>query len=146
MAGQSVAKQARPGHQLIVVDSSVWIDFLNGKRSRQVAALHHVFGVEEIALGDLMLCEILEGLSDERAATRVESLLSSFVIVTLGGRSIAIKAARNYRLLRRRAITIHKTIDLLIGAWCIEHGTPLLHSDRDFNPMVRHLGLLEWPA
>jgi predicted nucleic acid-binding protein len=130
---------------LIVVDSSVWIDFLNGRNAAHVTILRSALGNEEIAIGDLMLCEVLQGLDDERAARRVEALLRRFQIVPMGGDVIAVAAARNFRSLRRRGITIHKTIGLLIGTWCIENRQPLLHNDSDFRPMARHLGLIEIP-
>ena len=128
---------------MIVVDSSVWIDFLNDRNSRQVRGLATLLGSEEIIVGDLMLCEILQGLESESAAAEVETLLRNFEIVPMAGEAIAIAAARNFRSLRRRGITIRKTIDLLIGTWCIENDGPLLHNDRDFHPMARHLGLVE---
>ena len=131
---------------MIVVDSSVWIDFLNGRATRPVAALQTALGEDEILVGDLMLCEILQGLGDDRAARRVESLLRRFQIVPMVGEAIAVAAARNYRLLRQRGVTVRKTIDLLIGTWCIENRRPLLHDDRDFRPMVKHLGLAEVPT
>lgn len=131
---------------MIVVDTSVWIDFLNGRSTPPVRRLCELLGSEEIALGDLMLCEILQGLDGERSAAEVLSLLRRFEIVPMAGETIAVTAARNFRRLRRRGITIRKTIDLLIGTWCIEHRRPLLHNDRDFRPMARHLGLTEVPA
>jgi predicted nucleic acid-binding protein len=131
---------------VIVVDSSVWIDFLNGRNADHVRRLRSVLGAEEIVIGDLMLCEVLQGLADEGAADRVESLLRRFEIVPMAGVDIAVAAARNFRLLRRRGITIRRTIDLLIGTWCIRHNAPLLHNDSDFRPMARHLGLNEVPV
>jgi predicted nucleic acid-binding protein len=128
---------------VIVVDSSVWIDFLNDRDSRQVRRLLALLGSEEIIVGDLMLCEILQGLESEPAASEVETLLRHFDIMPMAGEAIAIAAARNFRSLRRRGITIRKTIDLLIGTWCIENRTPLLHNDSDFRPMARYLGLIE---
>jgi predicted nucleic acid-binding protein len=128
---------------VIVVDTSVWIEFIKGHNSREVQRLRALLGDEEIIVGDLMLCEILQGLESERAASEVETLLRNFQIVPMAGDAIAVAAARNYRSLRRRGITIRKTIDLLIGTWCIESGMPLLHNDRDFHPMARHLGLIE---
>ncbi len=130
---------------MIVVDSSVWIDFLNGRDLAHVARLQAALGVDEIIVGDLMLCEVLQGLDNERAARRVESLLRRFEIVPMAGEAIAVEAARNFRSLRKRGITIRKTIDLLIGTWCIENRRPLLHNDSDFRPMARHLGLMESP-
>jgi predicted nucleic acid-binding protein len=124
---------------VIVVDSSVWIDFLAGRNSRHVRHLLASLGSEEILVGDLMLCEILQGLKSERAAREVETLLRNFDVVAMAGEAIAIAAARNFRSLRCR----RKTIDLLIGTWCIENRRPLLHNDGDFRPMARHLGLIE---
>jgi predicted nucleic acid-binding protein len=130
---------------LIVVDSSVWIDFLNGRNAPHVRRLRAVLGTDEVIVGDLMLCEVLQGLGSERAAREVEALLLRFEIVPMAGEEIAVIAARNFRSLRKRGITVRKTIDLLIGAWCIENRRPLLHNDSDFRPMARHLGLIEAP-
>ena len=130
---------------MIVVDSSVWIDFLNGRKMRHIERLRAALGTEEIILGDLMLCEVLQGLDSERAARQVESLLRRFDVVPMAGDAIAVAAARNFRSLRRRGVTVRKTVDLLIGTWCIEHRKPLLHNDSDFRPMARHLGLIEAP-
>jgi predicted nucleic acid-binding protein len=131
---------------VIVVDSSVWIDFLNGRSAPHVRRLHTVLGKDEIIVGDLMLCEVLQGLSSEREAWEVEAMLRRFEIAPMAGEVIAIAAARNFRFLRRRGITVRKTIDLLIGTWCIENRRPLLHNDSDFRPMVRYLGLTELPV
>jgi len=131
---------------LIVVDSSVWIDFFKGRRASHVAALQASLGKQEIIVGDLMLCEVLQGLDGERTARQVEALLRRFEIVPMAGDAIAVLAARNFRSLRRRGITVRKTIDLLIGTWCIENRRPLLHNDGDFRPMAQHLGLIEVPV
>jgi predicted nucleic acid-binding protein len=131
---------------LIVVDTSVWIDFLNGRNAPHVTALRAALGQDEIIIGDLMLCEVLQGLDSENEAQQVESLLRRFDIAPMTGDTIAVIAARNYRALRSRGITIRKTIDLLIGTWCIENRRALLHNDSDFTPMARYLGLVEVPA
>jgi predicted nucleic acid-binding protein len=128
---------------VIVVDSSVWIDFLNGRKAAHVERLQAALGVEAIIVGDLMLCEVLQGLGSEREAREVESLLRRFEIVPMAGEAIAVSAASNFRSLRKRGITIRKTIDLLIGTWCIENRRPLLHKDSDFKPMAQYLGLME---
>jgi predicted nucleic acid-binding protein len=130
---------------VIVVDSSVWIDFLNGRKAAHVERLRAILGNQEIIVGDLMLCEVLQGLDGERQARQVESLLRRFEIVPMAGEAIAVLAARHFRSLRRRGITVRKTIDLLIGTWCIENRRPLLHNDGDFRPMARYLGLIEAP-
>jgi predicted nucleic acid-binding protein len=131
---------------VIVVDSSVWIDFVKGRNAPHVGRLRASLGTDEIIVGDLMLCEVLQGLESERAAREVEALLRRFEIVSMAGDTIAVMAARNFRSLRRRGITIRKTIDMLIGTWCIENRRPLLHNDGDFRPMARHLGLIELPV
>jgi predicted nucleic acid-binding protein len=131
---------------VIVVDSSVWIDFLSGRNAPHVRRLREILGMDEIIVGELMLCEVLQGLDSERAAQDVEALLRRFEIVSMAGDAIATVAARNFRSLRRRGVTVRKTIDLLIGTWCIENRTPLLHNDSDFHPMARHLGLIEVPG
>jgi predicted nucleic acid-binding protein len=131
---------------VIVVDSSVWIDFLNGRNAPHVRQLQAALGMDEIIVGDLMLCEVLQGLNSEREAQEVETLLRRFEIVPMADDMAAIAAARNFRLLRRHGITVRKTIDLLIGTWCIENRRPLLHNDSDFRPMARHLGLIEVPV
>ena len=131
---------------MIVVDSSVWIDFLNGRNAPHVRRLRAALGTDEVMVGDLMLCEVLQGLDSERAAQEIEALLRRFEIVPMAGDAIAVAAARNFRSLRRRGITVRKTIDLLIGSWCIENRRPLLHNDSDFHPMARYLGLIELPA
>src|SRR5258707_3652476 len=105
-----------------------------------------MLGPDEIVVGDLMLCEVLQGLESEREAREVEALVRRFEIAPMVGDANAVAAARNYRSLRRRGITIRKTIDMLIGSWCIDNRVPLLHNDSDFRPMVRHLGLIEMPA
>jgi predicted nucleic acid-binding protein len=131
---------------VIVVDSSVWIDFLNGRDAAHVRRLRAVLGADEIIVGDLMLCEVLQGLDSEREVREVEALLRRFDIVPMAGHAIATTAARNFRSLRRRGVTVRKTIDLLIGTWCIENRRPLLHNDGDFHPMTRYLGLVEVPV
>jgi hypothetical protein len=131
---------------VIVVDSTVWIDFLNGRDLPHVRRLRALLGESEIVIGDLMLCEVLSGLGSEREAEQVEALLRRFEVAPMGGETIAVMAARNFRRLRARGVTIRKTIDLLIGTWCIENRQPLLHNDRDFRPMARHLGLVEVPV
>ena len=109
---------------MIVVDSSVWIDFLNGRNAPHVRRLRALLGRLEIIVGDLMLCEVLQGLPTERAAREVEALLRRFEIVPMAGAAIAVAAARNFRVLRRRGITVRKTIDLLIATWCVENRRP----------------------
>jgi predicted nucleic acid-binding protein len=130
---------------VIVVDSTVWIDFLKGRNAPHVRRLNAALGSTEIIVGDLMLCEVLQSLDSQREAREVETLLRRFEIVPMGGDAIAVAAAHKFRFLRRRGITVRKTIDMLIGTWCIENRRPLLHNDKDFRPMALHLGLIEEP-
>ena len=127
----------------IVVDSSVWIDFFNGRSTTEVRRLDAYLGTERIIVGDLVLCEVLRGFRDTSHARHVDQLLGLCEPAVFGGEHIARLAADHYRSLRALGISIRKTIDLLIGTWCIEHGVMLLHSDRDFRPLVTHLGLRE---
>ena len=126
---------------MIVVDSSVWIDYFRGRATPQVETLDALLGVEPVATGDLMLTEVLQGFAGDRDFTQARKLLTSLVIVDLAGPSVAIKAAENFRALRRLGISVRKTIDTVIATHCIENRLPLLYSDRDFDPFVEHLGL-----
>ena len=126
---------------MILVDSSVWIDHLRDAVTGPVLHLRSLISGEELLVGDLILCEVLQGLRTDAEARLVEDALREFEVVPLVDAELAVKAAANYRLLRRRGITIRKTIDLLIGTFCIERGHTLLHSDRDFAPMESFLGL-----
>jgi predicted nucleic acid-binding protein len=146
LARQPPPQPQRPSGRVIVVDSSVWIDFLNGRNAPHVRRLRTILGTDEVIVGDLMLCEVLQGLDSERADRELETLLRRFEIVPMAGDAIAVAAARNFRSLRRRGITVRKTIDLLIGTWCIENRRPLLHNDGDFHPMASNLGLFELPV
>ena len=126
---------------MILVDSSVWIDYFNGRNSRQTDKLDGLLGSEILAIGDLMLTEVLQGFAEERHFAEARRLLTSLTVVKLGGEAIAIQAAINFRFLRRRGVTVRKTIDTVIATRCIESGYDLLHSDRDFEPFVQYLGL-----
>jgi predicted nucleic acid-binding protein len=126
---------------VIVVDTSVWIDHFNGVRTPQVAHLHAVLGQQPIAVGDLILAEILQGFSSDADASTALRYLERFDFVEMAGSKIAIEAAVNFRRLRRRGVTIRKTIDMLIGTYCLVNDHDLLHDDRDFDLLAEHLGL-----
>ena len=126
---------------MILVDSSVWIDYFRGTQTPQTEKLDGLLSREPIAVGDLILTEVLQGFGSERDFNEAKRLLTSLLVVELGGRDIAIQAARNFRILRAQGVTIRKTIDTVIATRCIESGFTLLHSDRDFDPFVQHLGL-----
>ncbi len=127
----------------LVVDSSVWIDYFNGKHSPQTNALDHALGAQEIIIGDLILTEVLQGFRSDSDFHHARELLRVFPAVSMLGAdmAMAMKAAENYRALRKRGVTVRKTIDVMIATYCIEHALSLLYSDRDFDPMVKHLGL-----
>jgi len=126
---------------LILVDSSVWIDYFRGVSTPESERLDVLLGSEPVAIGDLILAEMLQGFAVEREFNQARRLLTGLHVRTLGGREIAIQAARNSRALRARGVTVRKTIDSVIATHCIEHDVALLYSDRDFDPFVEHLGL-----
>ena len=126
---------------MILVDSSVWIDYFRGTPTRQAAKLDSLLGAVPLAIGDLILPEVLQGCIGDREFNAVRRTLGSLHMVTLGGVDVAIEAARNFRRLRVLGITIRKTIDTIIATRCIVGGFELLHSDRDFDAFERHLGL-----
>jgi len=126
---------------VILVDSSVWIDYFRGTPTPQAEKLDSLLGSEPVVTGDLVLTEVLQGFGSERDFNQARKLLTSLVVVDLVGQDIAIQAARNCRALRALGITVRKTIDTLIATRCIASGLTLLYSDRDFDPFVQHLGL-----
>jgi predicted nucleic acid-binding protein len=126
---------------MTLVDSSVWINHFNQVPDPAVERLRTIVVEGPLLVGDLILCEVLQGFRSEAHARLVERTLIQYQFVTLSSPELAIKAAANYRLLRRRGVTIRKTIDVIIGTFCIERGHALLRSDRDFEPMERFLGL-----
>ena len=126
---------------MILVDSSVWIDYFLGSVTPQTERLDALLGTEPIATGDLILTEVLQGFASDRDFNQAKELLTSLVVVDLAGQEIAIQAAKNFRALRALGITVRKTIDTVIATRCINAGLALLYSDRDFDPFVAHLGL-----
>jgi len=126
---------------VILVDSSVWIDYFRGEATPQAEKLDSLLGAEPIATGDLILTEVLQGLVSDRDFNQAKRLLTSLVIVDLVGQAVALKAAENFRTLRALGVSVRKTIDTVIATRCIENGFLLLYSDRDFDPFVEHLGL-----
>lgn len=120
---------------MILVDSSVWIDYFRGTATPQADKLDALLGNEPIATGDLILTEVLQGFVSNRDFNQAKKLMASLVIVDLVGQAMAIQAAKNFRVLRSLGITVRKTIDTVIATYCIESGL------RDFDPFVEHLGL-----
>ena len=126
---------------MILVDSSVWVDYFRGNATAETDKLDSLLGAEPLAIGDLILTEVLQGFDSDKDFNEASMLLTTLVVVELGGRDIAIQAAKNYRALRALGITVRKTIDTVIATRCIEGGFALLYSDRDFDPFVTYLGL-----
>ncbi|MBD2294821.1 PIN domain nuclease [Anabaena sphaerica FACHB-251] len=127
---------------MILVDSSVWIDYFNGRETPETNKLDTLLGVEPLAIGDLILTEVLQGFRSDRDYQTAKELLTSLTIFEMLGVDLALKSVDNYRFLRKRGITIRKTADVNIATFCIESQNPLLFSDKDFLPFVQHLGLL----
>ena len=126
---------------MILVDTSVWIDYFRGSITAQTEKLDQLLGSEPLAVGDLILTEVLQGFTGEQDFNAARKMLTALTVVELGGQEVAIQAARNFRALRKLGVTIRKTIDTVIATRCIESGYDLLHCDRDFDPFVKHLGL-----
>lgn len=126
---------------MILVDSGVWIDYFNGMETAETNCLDDNLGLEPIAIGDLILTEVLQGFRSDRDFARARDFLSALSVRQLLDGHRALRAASNYRTLRKLGVTVRKTTDIIIGTWCIETRTPLLYSDRDFDPMTTHLGL-----
>lgn len=126
---------------MILVDTSVWIDYFRGIRSPITDRLDSWLGTQDLAVGDIILTELLQGFADDRAFRLAQARLASLPLIEIAGRDIAVEAAQNYRRLRGLGVTVRKTIDTLIATRCIADGHSLLYSDRDFDPFVTHLGL-----
>ena len=127
---------------MILVDSSVWIDYFNGVVCTQTDRLDSLLGQENILMGDIILAEVLQGFSNDTDFKRAQNLLEMLPFRDMLGHEVALQAARNYRTLRKQGVTVRKTLDVMIGTFCIVNHLPLLHRDRDFDPMEKLLGLV----
>ena len=126
---------------MTIVDSSVWVDYFNGQDTPETSRLDELLGVEPLAIGDLILTEVLQGFRTEAHVRKAQELMLSLTVFEMLGRERALQSAEHYRALRRRGITIRKTVDVIIATFCITEGHALLFSDKDFRPLVEHLGL-----
>ena len=126
---------------MILIDSSVWIDYFNGNKTAQTDWLDASLGNTPIIIGDLILTEVLQGFQSDKDFKTARGLLLGIPFMSMGGRELALESAMNYRFLRKKGMTVRKTIDIIIGTFCIHHQLILLHDDRDFDPMAKHLGL-----
>jgi predicted nucleic acid-binding protein len=127
---------------VILVDSSVWIDYFRGTANPQTDRLDALLGTEPLLVGDVILTEVLQGFTSDRDFDTALKVMGLFERIDIGGQAVALEAARNFRRLRARGITVRKTIDTLIATRCILDGLQLLHTDRDFDPFVQHLSLV----
>ena len=126
---------------MILVDSSVWIDYFNGQDTPAVERLDQLLGIQPLAIGDIILTEVLQGFRQDKDYATAKDLLLSLTVFQLTSTHLAIRSADNFRTLRKQGITVRKTIDVIIATFCIEEKHSLLFSDRDFLPFVKHLGL-----
>ena len=126
---------------MILVDSSVWIDFFNGTENTETDKLNEVLGLEEVVIGDLILVEVLQGFRSDTDYKAAKNVLTSLTVHDLLGKELAIKSANNFRKLRKKGTTIRKTADVIIATYCIENKIALLFTDKDFTPFVKHLRL-----
>jgi len=126
---------------MVLVDSSVWIDFFNGTVNPETDKLDEILGIEEVVVGDLILAEVLQGFRNDRDYKTARQVLTSLTIFGLLGKDQANKSANNFRKLRQKGITIRKTADVIIATYCIENKIPLLFTDKDFLPFVNNLRL-----
>ncbi|MBN1600309.1 MAG: PIN domain nuclease [Chitinispirillaceae bacterium] len=127
---------------MVLVDTSVWIDYFRGVDSPQANRLDLLLDEERVVTGDLIIAELMQGFRTKAQITIAHKIISSLEYYNLVGKEIALKAAENYRFLRKQGITIRKTIDVIIGTFCIENGIKLLHCDHDFQPMETYLNLI----
>jgi len=126
---------------MILVGSSVWIDYFNGVRTPQTGWLDAALGQEVLAMGDIILTEVLQGFWRDTDYKRARRLLLRFPVFEMWGQEIALKSAEHYRFLRKKGITVRKTVDVVIATFCIRHDIPLLHDDRDFMPLEKYFNL-----
>lgn len=126
---------------MVVIDTTVWIDYLGGMPNDHTSWLHRELGLQPLGLTDLILCEVLQGIRDDAAFSHVQRSLSRFQVFNTGGSAMAVAAAHNYRCLRQRGYTVRKTVDCLIATFCLDAGHSLLHRDHDFDFFEKHLGL-----
>jgi hypothetical protein len=126
---------------MIVADTSVWIDYFNGVEALHVELLDYELSNSRIIIGDLIIAELLQGFREDKNYKIARQLIEKLEYYDFGGKELAYKAADNFRKLRKKGITVRKTIDMMIGTFCIENDFELIHNDRDFDPLEKYLGL-----
>jgi hypothetical protein len=126
---------------MILVDTSVWVDYFNGKKSKQTDQLDYYLSEDRILVGDLILIEILQGFTSDKNYRIAKDFMENLEYVPLLNKELAYECSNNYRLLRKKGLTVRKTIDVVIATYCMAHNIPLLHNDRDFDIFEKYLGL-----
>lgn len=129
---------------MVIVDTSAWIEYFRDGAPSVVEKVDRCLDEDLVAIGDLVYCEVMQGIRSPRQHQEISSLFQSLPRFEMVGFHIAERAARNYRVLRSRGVTVRKTIDVLIGTFCAENGLPIIHYDRDFDLMAKHIGLVVW--
>ena len=126
---------------MIFLDSTVLIDYFNGRNNWQVEVLDSILGKELVVIGDYVLTEVLQGFRSDKEFQKAKTILLSFPCFDIGGKEMALQSAKNYRYLRKKGVTVRKTIDSMIATFCIENKLTLLHNDKDFEPFSKYLKL-----
>ena len=126
---------------MVLIDSSVWVNYFNGKSTWQTEILDQMLLQIPVLIGDLILTEVLQGFRSDKDFRKAKEIMNILPCKAMVGTNIAIQSAENYRKLRKKGVTVRKTIDVIIGTFCIEENIPLLHDDKDFSPMAEYLGL-----
>jgi predicted nucleic acid-binding protein len=126
---------------MIFLDSTVLVDYFNGTNNWQVDVLDSILGRELVVIGDYVLTEVLQGFRSDKEYQKAKTILLSFPCFDIGGKEMALQSAKNYRYLRKKGVTVRKTIDSMIATFCIENKLTLLHNDKDFEPFVKYLKL-----
>ena len=128
---------------MVMVDTSLWIDYFNGQHNIYTDKLDALLAEDFVVIGDIILAEILQGFREDAHFDQAKAALDNLKCFSITNKILAIQSAMNFRMLRKKGITVRKTTDILIGTFCIENQIPLLYNDRDFDPMVEHLGLIQ---
>lgn len=126
---------------MVVVDTSAWIEYFKGSQAPEVALLDNCLDHDFVVLGDLIYCEVMQGIGNRNERERITRLFLSLPRYPLVGFEIAGKAAANYRHLRTQGVTVGKTIDVIIATFCMEKSFYLIHCDRDFDFIAEYLPL-----
>jgi len=126
---------------MVVVDTTVWIDYIHGLENPYTNALDYELLHNQVITGDLLITEFLQGFRSDSDFEAAKEIINNLIYCDMLGKEMALKSAANFRLLRKNGITIRKTADIIIGTFCIENELPLLHNDKDYEPMAKYLGL-----